>query len=271
MKLLVCFKVVHDLDSVIADDWRRASDTAFDIDYTKKVINCFDESALEIALCMADRLKESNQGCETTALTVSRESVESFTKNLYAVNFCKVVHIRHQTDLAFNPRATAQIIARYARRQGVYDAILFGYEASVADSGQVPFLTAELLGLPCISRVVDMEAASGGIRATCQTDFGIVKTVVTKPAVYLIGNSRDHTYLRIPTLKEKLNAAKKEAETLGIDELGISGRDIKGYADSTVMQVFNDQKVRECVWIKAGTPEEQARILYENYIRRLDK
>ena len=46
-RILACFKIVRDLESAIEEDWASAADESFDIDYTRKIISCFDEAALE--------------------------------------------------------------------------------------------------------------------------------------------------------------------------------------------------------------------------------
>ena len=79
-RILTCFKITHDLDSVIEEDWNSAADKSFHIDYTKRIISGFDEAALETTL----RIKDQSEDVHTTALTVNSEPIGDFVKNLYA-------------------------------------------------------------------------------------------------------------------------------------------------------------------------------------------
>lgn len=68
MNIWVCFKVVPDFEQVLPSDWRDFS-MSTDIRYAAKTINCFDESALELAL----RLKEQRlaQGLAATCRAIT--------------------------------------------------------------------------------------------------------------------------------------------------------------------------------------------------------
>ncbi|MDR3305515.1 MAG: hypothetical protein LBS85_05795, partial [Clostridiales Family XIII bacterium] len=93
MNIIVCCKVVRDLDDVPAAEWSRAEDSTFEIDYTRKVWNFFDEAALETALCIKDETEGRGSSCDLTALTVvgSKERIDSFLIDLYAIQYGKIV------------------------------------------------------------------------------------------------------------------------------------------------------------------------------------
>jgi electron transfer flavoprotein beta subunit len=265
-KILVCFKVVHDLDSVLEDDWLNFSQEEWDIDYAKKVLNCFDESALELALYVSDQARDLHREYEVVALTISDGGAEQFSNNLYAIGYSEVVNIKYDPDSRFNPRAVAHIIAQYVTMSSGFDAIFLGCQAGVGDSGQTAFLLAEILQMPMINMVVDIEPLIEGFRITSQIDDGFRRATVKIPAVYSIGSAKRHTYLRVPTLKEKISAAKNEPCTLTLKELNLDLNCLNQYNDNKILRIYRDQKTRECKWID-GSPDEKAKIIYENYIR----
>ena len=100
MKILVCFKVVRDLEQVIEEDWNVEEGASLSIDYTKKIWNCFDEAALETAL----RIKDALGGeCQCSAVTVSDGSMEigGFVRGLYGVDVYKRQVKAHALNEAF--------------------------------------------------------------------------------------------------------------------------------------------------------------------------
>lgn len=92
-KILVCFKIVPDLDDVMTDDWNACIEGNIDLSYAKKIYNCFDESALEMALRLGDTATGQGQDVDVTALTIGSGNIDNFLKNLYAVNVNKVIKI----------------------------------------------------------------------------------------------------------------------------------------------------------------------------------
>ena len=106
MKICVCFKIVPDLDQVLESDWRDISQ-GLDTSYVKKMINCFDETALEMAL----RLKETaaDTGAACTAVTVGG-GLASLMKGLYAVGYDRVVNIPLERR-EFCPETVAALLA----------------------------------------------------------------------------------------------------------------------------------------------------------------
>jgi electron transfer flavoprotein alpha/beta subunit len=269
MELLVCFKIVRDLDSAILSDWENARDISFDIDYTKKIFGCYDESALELALCIADQAKKLKIPCNVTALTIDDEGLDSFITGLYAVQFSEVIRISCHADLRFNPRTVSKLISNYVSRTAGFDAIMLGHQAGVGDHGQTAALTAEQLHLPCINMVKDIQLTDDGFVITSQLEEGIREATVTKPAVYAIGNSELHTYLRIPTLRDKLRASKCAPKVLELDELGLADRSIAQLADTEVLSFASALPKKNCTWIDADTDEKKAHLLYENYLRKV--
>jgi|GEM_PF-845584 len=269
IKLLVCFKVVRDLDTVIEQDWLNAKDISFDIDYTKRIINCFDESALETALYLADTAKKTNTACiETVALTISNDNIADILKNLCAIKYSRVVNIQCDADLRFNPRAVAHIISRFVKAEAGFDAVLMGYQANAGNNSQTAFLVAELLNLPCVNMVYDIALINDGFRVVHQTSNGMRHVCVTSPAVFAFGNAK-HTYLRTATLREKLAASNNNPIVRSIEEFGLEPSMLAEYADKTVLSIYCEKKKRECYFINAETAEEKAGLLVEKYIRKV--
>jgi electron transfer flavoprotein beta subunit len=65
MRILVSFKVTPDFEALREADWAAAAADGVETRYVRRIINCFDESALELALRVADARAE--QGSSTSA------------------------------------------------------------------------------------------------------------------------------------------------------------------------------------------------------------
>lgn len=263
MNLLVCFKIVRDLENVIESDWEMAKDGSFEINYTRKIWNCFDEAALQTALCIKNELEKSEESCRLTALTISKEkdSIDTFAESLYALHYSKVVQIIDaRADLYSDPVYIAGLIADYIQQGDRYDAILMGYQSSPYDNAQTPLLTAEMLGIPCIGMVWDIVPEGGGFKTVAQIEGGTRSFYVNSPAIYMLANAK-HTYLGVPTLREKLRA--KHNKTIQIDANVLKFR-LGNHL--CLSELYKEQNQRNCVMID-GTNEQKAEILFEKYIK----
>ena len=256
MKILVCFKIVRELDTVLSADWEKAQDGDFDIGYTKKIINCFDESALETALCIS-----SETGIEAYALTIGEGDIERYLKNLYAVGYSSVTRIECHKDLDFMPRTKAKIIADFASEFGRFDAIFMGHQAGAGDHAVIPFLTAEHLGMPCINMVTDVEFKDNIWRAECEWGGGKRRINISEPAVYAFSNAR-HTYLRVPTLREKMAVKDKKINVIKKDK-------VQECKENELLRLWREKNNRAGEIIKGKSTQDKVKILMEAYVSRI--
>ena len=54
-RIFVSFKMVNDYEQVLPEDWDAFLQEDAALDYVRQIVNCFDESALELALRLADK------------------------------------------------------------------------------------------------------------------------------------------------------------------------------------------------------------------------
>lgn len=79
--------------------------------------------------------------------------------------------------------ATARALAAALRRLGPLDLVLCGRNSVDADTGQVPAELAELLDLPLLAAVRELEVDGGLVRVRCETDDGSASRETALPAV----------------------------------------------------------------------------------------
>ncbi|MDR1921956.1 MAG: hypothetical protein LBS31_09505, partial [Candidatus Adiutrix sp.] len=96
MRILVAFKAVADLESLAEEDWT-APGLQIDERYVKTVINQQDESALELALRLGDRLGPDRSGL--WALTIGDGRADPLAAYLLALRFGRVFRLPAEADL----------------------------------------------------------------------------------------------------------------------------------------------------------------------------
>jgi electron transfer flavoprotein beta subunit len=103
MNILVCFKVVPDLDQLSGSDWVVDSCSRVETRFVKKMINPYDESALELALKMADQARGSAITTSLNALTIADSGANLTLKSLRALGYQEAVRIESDAETDFAP------------------------------------------------------------------------------------------------------------------------------------------------------------------------
>ena len=273
MKILVCFKAVPDLEMLSVEDW--AVDSSLDIDtsFVKNELNCFDESALEMALKLSDYSEGFGAFINLTALTIADNKSELFLKNLYALKFNKAVRIEIDSDIIFNPEIVSAVISQYIKEKDKQDVVILGRQSGVGDNAKTPLLVSEMLGWPCITQVIKIEPTKeeGTLKVKSYVDGGILTQVVKVPVVLSIGNA-PNSYLRVPTLKDKMKYGKTPIEVMEVSDFNLNVYSDKITYNAQLVCLEKIKGSRDGVIIEGNTPEEKARILYDLYLKeRLEK
>lgn len=259
MRVLVCFKVVPDLDQIPPGRWEIDSALRVETGFVKTMLNPYDESALEMALRLAE-----GAPCpvKLTALTVGGREVESYLKTLYALKFDRAVRLESDADLRFSPEGVAAAICAFVRHNP-QDLIIMGRQSGVGDNAATPLIAAEMLGWPCISQVTEIKLhGEGWLEVGSTVDDGFLRQAARLPLVAAVGNA-PHAYLRVPTLKDRLACRDKPVEVL---EAAIAAGEKKAAGCSlTGLAVINRR--RAGVKIEGASPQEKARKLYDEYLK----
>jgi electron transfer flavoprotein beta subunit len=206
---MVCFKVVPEFEQVVDADWDDFS-LSTDLGYVKRVLGCFDESALETALRLRTAWEAAGEKTECTALTAS-PLPSSLCKTLFAAGFDRVRDLSGTGVVEFQPRRTAALLGNCLKTTG-FDLILAGRQAGYADTGMVPLLLAEALKVPVITEVEEIAPCAGGVEVKRVSDSGRERLRVRLPLLAVLGNS-PISALRAATLSARMAVSKRSAET----------------------------------------------------------
>ena len=144
MKIAVCIKRVPDteLRFSIAGDGKSLDPAGLKYD-----ISDFDGYAVEVGL----RLNEKAGGGEVVAVSLGPDAVQETIRKAISMGAERGIHLRTES-VPIDGLAIAHALAAELR-DGGWDLILFGRMATDSANGTVGPMTAQLLGLPCVSAI----------------------------------------------------------------------------------------------------------------------
>ena len=192
MRIVVCIKQVLDPSAVnnyaLAGNLRIAADgRTLDVQAIPRLINAYDEQALEAAL----RLRDAGCECRITAVSIGRD-LQDPLKHCAALGADEIVAIEAKAE-TLDHHVVANILAAYIRSSGGADLVLCGRQASDDDQGVVPALIGEALGLPIASLARAIELVDGA---------------------------------RFPSARDKMAARKKVPLDISVASLGLSDAEL---------------------------------------------
>ena len=200
MKVAVCIKRVPDMEMRFSIAGDRKS---LDPGGLKYEMGDFDGYALEVGLQLVEK-----QGGEVVVLSIGPDGVQETLRKGLAMGAARAVQLKAD-EVPFDGIAIAQALAAELK-DGGYDLILFGRMATDSANGTVGPMTAELLGLPCVTAISHLEIADG--RGTARRELeGSAETMkFPLPAVLTIDEGIAR--LRLASLKGIMAAKKKPLE-----------------------------------------------------------
>ena len=209
MKILVCIKQVPDMESKfnVGGDgtWYDGADLAWRM-------NEYDEYAVEQAV----QLKEKT-GADLTVLCIGAERVKETMKKALAMGCDRGVHVVDEVSYKKDPFSIAAIIAEFAGRKN-FDLIFTGMQSQDRGSAQVGVLVAEMLGMPCVTTIVDFSFEGGQITVKRELEGG-AKAKVTASIPALVTCQLGLNSPRYLTLPNILKAKKKELLSIPVADL----------------------------------------------------
>jgi electron transfer flavoprotein beta subunit len=262
MNILVCFTTVPEVEMLADEDWVIDKNLQIDTSFLKPTLNSYDESALEIALTLSDASERVKVPIELTALTIAGSGATTLLKTLNALRFKRVVRIDSQDDLRFRPMAIASILTQYVFKLAPQDVLLLGRQTHIGENARTHLLVAEMLGWPCITQAIRIELVDmNHLMVTSQMDDGLLRQQIQTPCVLSIGDA-PNTYMRVPTLKDRLHSGKRPIETIAMRDFQLSD-ETEALIDLEVIR-----HKRAGILIEGKSPAEKARKLYEGYLKR---
>jgi electron transfer flavoprotein beta subunit len=201
VKIAVCIKRVPDMELrfAIAADGKSLNPAGMKYD-----IADFDGYAVEVAL----RFVEQNPPGDVVVLSLGPDGVQETLRKALGMGADRAVQLKTE-EVPFDGSAIATALAAELR-DGAYDLILFGRMATDSANQVVGPMTAQLLGLPCVTAVSKLELVGGRGMAQRQLEGATESVEFAQPAVVTIDEGVARP--RLPSLKGIMAAKKKPLE-----------------------------------------------------------
>ena len=232
-----------------------ASGRAFDTGgAVPRIINAYDEQALEAAL----RLRDGGLDCHITAITAGDERAADVLKRCVATGADASVHIVDPESSAADGFRTGRLLAAAIRELGDVDLVLCGRQGSDYDQGAVPAVLAELLDYAFVTMAADVRAGDGdgaGVRVTRALGGGTQVVRASLPAVVAVSNELGLP--RYPTSRGMLAARRKPPAARTAEEL----LDGDGAHALEVVELLVPEVQGQCEMIEGETPRAKAEAL----------
>jgi electron transfer flavoprotein beta subunit len=251
VNVLVFVKQVPDTETRI-----QIRDGSVDTSSVKWIANPYDEFAIEEALRIRERLKVGT----VTVLSLGPERVKDAIKYGLSLGADEGVWIRGDGVALDDPLSVATVLAAAARKCG-FDLILAGKQGVDLDSAQVGVILAELLDLPHVSVVVNLEldAAAKKARAKREVEGGVELVELDLPAV--ITTQKGLNEPRYASLKGIMAVKKKVIPEWSLADLGVDPATVAPAAAATRMLDVSLPPARGAGRILEGDPRDAAREL----------
>jgi len=253
MNIIVCLKQVPGTTAVKIDP----QTNTLVRQGIESIINPFDTYAVEEAV----KIKEKHGG-KVTVITMGPPQAETALREAISRGADEAVLL---TDRAFGGAdtwATARTLAQTVLKLAPYDLVICGRQTIDGDTGQVGPEMAEMLGLPFIAYVSQVEEiADNKIRVRRMIEEGHEIIEAGLPAVIIV--SKEINLPRLPSLRGISRSKSAVIPAWGAAELGIDPAVVGLSGSSTqVIKIFFPQRVSQAE-ILSGTPETQVEALVE--------
>lgn len=195
MKILVCITHVPDTTSRIAFT---DNNTKFDTNGVQFIIGPYDDYALARAV----ELKEASGG-SVTVLNVGTAETEPTIRKALAIGADEAIRVNAEPVDSF---FVAQQIANVAK-DGEYDMILMGRESIDFNGGMVHGMVGELLGIPALSPVMQLDVEGDKAKLAREIEGGKEYMEVGMP--FVAGCQEPIAEWKIPNMRGIMSARTK--------------------------------------------------------------
>ena len=216
MDIIVCIKQNVDMKQIrIKKDTREAV-----LEGLPLLFGDMDKNALEEAV----RLKEKAGSGKVTAVALGSAKLKDTIKDALAAGADEAVILIDPLFNNLDARGKAVVLAKAIQKIGKFDVLMVGEGSTDNYSGQVGPRLAELLDLPSLTYVKQLEFVIGKMKATrnMEESFEVVESGL--PVLVAVTSGINEP--RIPSLMQILKAARKPLQEWNATALGISATDL---------------------------------------------
>ena len=208
MNIAVLIKMVPDTESKLEVNDGTLSDQNF-----KYMVNPYDEFAVEQAV----QFKEA-EGGKVTLLSLFSEdnSIDTDLRKMLAIGADEIIVLRQSSYQGDKPLANAKILSDAIKELEI-DLVLCGIQGIDYYQAATGTMVAQMLDIPNISGVTELEYNSGTLKAKRQIEGGLQTIETSTPA--LVTCQKDMTKVRFPALKDIMMSKRKPFENKNVDSI----------------------------------------------------
>jgi len=219
-------------------------------------INFFDEVAIEEAIRIKERIKDS----QVTICTYGTKKAVEALRTAIAMGADRAFLLDNTNLENHDPLIIAKILSSFAKKEG-FDLILCGRQAIDDENANIGAITAEFLGIPHVSAILKLEIMDEKkVRVESELEGGREVVEVQLPA--LLTTQKGLNEPRVPLITGVMKAMKAAIPSIDPCSLGIAKEDINTDASRVIILSYEPPKKRPPVKIIEGeTPEEKVKNL----------
>jgi len=207
---IVCVASVPDTASVIkvGADGKGVDGTGI-----KWIVSPYDEYALEAALQITE-----DKGGDVTVVTYGPDSAEPALRDCLARGAHQAVHVLGGEKTLGDSFTIARVLAG-AIKDREYDVVLCGVKGVGTDCAQVGQMLAELLDIPHVAGVIELDVGDASLSAGRDVEGGREK--VESPIPTLVTCQKGLNEPRYAALKGIMAAKRKPVDKVEVASLGV--------------------------------------------------
>jgi electron transfer flavoprotein beta subunit len=203
----------------------------------KNVINPFDTYALEEGV----RLKERHAG-KVTVISMGPPQAVEMLKEAISLGADEACLLSDGAFAGADTWATAYALSAAIKKLGQIDMVICGRQSTDGDTGQVGPEMSEMLNMPFVSYVSQIEEATPvKLRVKRMIDEG--HEIIETPLPAVITVTKEINVPRLPSLRGIMKSKSVKIPTWTISDLGIDPKKV-GLAGSftKVVKIFTPQR-----------------------------
>lgn len=186
-----------------------------------QVINPVDR----LAIAAAVNLKKRFRGI-ISVLTMAPSNASEQLHEALALGCDKAYLLSDKAFAGADTLATARVLAAAIRKLGRFNLILTGCYSADGSTGQVGPQLAELLGLPELTHVTNLQIRRGKLRADCRLENGLSVQETSLPALITLDQQAGVAAHVSSPIRGLQNALQKKISVLSASDLGLNSKDV---------------------------------------------
>lgn len=251
MKILTAFQITADLDLLCDKDWTLDDRYQVNTQFFKKVINQYDENALEFGLKIKDQISFN---CQLEGLTIDNDVNLIQLQKLFAIGYDEITCINSDIT-SVKSLSIAQYLAQIIDEKKI-DLVLMGLQGTIDGTMQIPYYLSEIVNYVCFSDVIDIKNISEKqIDLITLFNDQHVSVTVKLPAIIVISNT-NCAHLRVSTIKDRMAAKSKSVNMIHHDFVN----------DFEFLKRYKQVQTKKCSIIKKQNDYETVLAVYENFL-----